>query len=493
MQNPAPSWNEAERSAALHSYGVLDTPREEEFDDLAQIAAEVCGTPIAVVNLVDTARQFFKAEVGLGVRETPLETSFCGQAILAEEMMIVPDATKDPRFDCNPLVTTDPGLRFYAGALLKTRDGLPIGTVCVLDYRPRDLDEHQIRTLRLLARQAMTQLELRKSLLERDRSLEISKRAEADFRAMSDDAPAILWVTDCTGRCTYLNRAWYAFSGQTKEEAEGFGWLDATHPDDKEKAGEIFLAANAERRAFSLEYRLRHRDGAYRWAIDSGSPRFDSSGNFLGYVGTVLDIDGLRKAERLQQVAMREMSHRMKNSLAMVQAITTQSIRHASSLEDAAASISSRISALSQAQDLLTRPDLSDSTVGEVVAKAMAPHDDGKGRVEASGSRIVLSSDQAVGLVLALHELATNAVKYGALSTPGGRVRISWGDTHGGFGFEWSESGGPVVAEPTRKGFGSRLLDRIVPSYFEGSAIRSFEPHGARYVLNGMIRQDVKA
>lgn len=163
---------EARRARALHGYDILDTPREAEFDDLARIAAEVCGTPIAVVNLVDTHRQFFKAEVGLGVRETPLETSFCGHAILSEDLMVVPDATKDPRFACNPLVTDEPGIRFYAGALLKTHDGLPIGTMCVLDYVPRNLDEAQLRTLSLLARQAMTQLEYRRAMAERDAATE---------------------------------------------------------------------------------------------------------------------------------------------------------------------------------------------------------------------------------------------------------------------------------------------------------------------------------
>ena len=112
----AGGWDEAGRSAVLRSYDILDTPRERDFDDLAALAASICETPIAVVNLVDTARQFFKAEVGLGVCGTPLETSFCGHAILAEDMMIVPDATKDARFDCNPLVTGEPKLRFYTPA-----------------------------------------------------------------------------------------------------------------------------------------------------------------------------------------------------------------------------------------------------------------------------------------------------------------------------------------------------------------------------------------
>jgi PAS domain S-box-containing protein len=168
MKDTDSSNREARRLEALRVYEVLDTPREAAFDEIAQLAAEICGTPIAVVNLIDEGRQFFKAEVGLGVRETPLETSFCAKAILEDDFLLVPDATVDPRFDRNPLVTGEPGLRFYAGALLKTPEGLPIGTLCVLDTAPKALTPLQQRTLRVLARQVMSQLDLRLSLRRRD-------------------------------------------------------------------------------------------------------------------------------------------------------------------------------------------------------------------------------------------------------------------------------------------------------------------------------------
>lgn len=156
--------NEAARLAALRGYGVLDTPVEAAFDDIVRIAAQVCGTPIAVVNLIDAGRQWFKAEIGLGVRETPLDTSICAHAILQPGLFEVPDLAEDPRFNCNPLVTGEPRLRFYAGALLQTPDGLPLGTVCALDIRPRRLDDEQKATLQALARQTMAQLELRRAL-----------------------------------------------------------------------------------------------------------------------------------------------------------------------------------------------------------------------------------------------------------------------------------------------------------------------------------------
>jgi signal transduction histidine kinase len=164
-----PAAAEARRLAALSSFGILDTAKEAAFEDIVRIASHVCQAPISVVNLIDADRQWFKAEVGLGVRETPLDSSLCAHAILEHDLLVIPDTTQDPRFAFNPLVTGEPGLRFYAGALLKTADGLPLGTVCVLDTKPRTLDEAQLDTLRRLARQVMTQLELGRMLRRSER------------------------------------------------------------------------------------------------------------------------------------------------------------------------------------------------------------------------------------------------------------------------------------------------------------------------------------
>jgi PAS domain S-box-containing protein len=127
------------------------------------------------------------------------------------------------------------------------------------------------------------------------------QESEARFRNMADHAPVMMWVTDQAGSCTYLNRAWYEFTGQSKAEAEGSGWLEATHPDDKEKAERLFREANEARAPFRLEYRLRRADGTYRWAIDAASPRFGEEGEHLGYVGSVIDIDERREIEDRQR------------------------------------------------------------------------------------------------------------------------------------------------------------------------------------------------
>jgi signal transduction histidine kinase len=169
-------FGEARRLAALHSYGILDTEPEAVFDDITRIASYICQTPMALISLVEDKRQWFKAEVGLGARETPIGSSICAHAIRQPALLEVPDTTRDARFANNPLVTGEPHLRFYAGAVMRSAEGLPLGTVCVLDTKPRQLTEAQREMLLLLARQAMAQLDLRRALqgaarIEHQRSL----------------------------------------------------------------------------------------------------------------------------------------------------------------------------------------------------------------------------------------------------------------------------------------------------------------------------------
>lgn len=155
---------QAQRLQSLYSYRVLDSPREKDFDDIVAFASKICETDISVVNLIDVDRQWFKAETGLGVRETPLATSICAHAILEQDFVEIGDTLLDPRMADNPLCQADGGLRFYAGALLVGADGLPIGTLCVLDSAPKTLTPLQRDALKVLARQVMAQLELRKAL-----------------------------------------------------------------------------------------------------------------------------------------------------------------------------------------------------------------------------------------------------------------------------------------------------------------------------------------
>jgi len=161
MDAPLPV-NETERLATLYGLNVLDSAPEKDFDDIVALAAAVCGVPMSLVSLIDTDRQWFKASVGTDLAETPRDLSFCAHAILGRDLLVVPDARLDPRFADNPAVTGECGVRFYAGAPLVTTDGYALGTLCVVDSRPRRLDVEQLQALRALARQVTSQLELRR-------------------------------------------------------------------------------------------------------------------------------------------------------------------------------------------------------------------------------------------------------------------------------------------------------------------------------------------
>src|SRR3954449_5739729 len=218
----APTWTEAQRLEALESYGILDTPPEPAFDDIAKLAALTCDAPMALVSLVGKERQWFKSGLGIGMQETPRSMSICASALGEKELLVVPDLARDPRFADNPLVTDPPHVRFYAGAVLRTPDGLPLGTVCVLDHEPRPhgLKEDQAFTLRVLARQVMTQMQLRRAIFEREKALseqedalEAIRESEERFRVIANSAPVPIWVTAASGPREFTNFAYQEFLG----------------------------------------------------------------------------------------------------------------------------------------------------------------------------------------------------------------------------------------------------------------------------------------
>ncbi len=215
--------------AALHRYDILDTPAEESFDLLTKLAAVLFGTPISLITLVDTERQFFKSSYGLERRETPREDAFCAHAILSNEVMVVNDAPADPRFAANPLVLGHPKIRFYAGAPLETHDGFHLGSLCVIDNQPRrDPEPTQIMALKALARQAVELLEFhrmkrqlmdaREALVVWSRELELS---EARFRAFVAHNPCLAFIIDEDGRVLYANSPCEQFWRMTPGQSIG--------------------------------------------------------------------------------------------------------------------------------------------------------------------------------------------------------------------------------------------------------------------------------
>ena len=199
----------------------------------------------------------------------------------------------------------------------------------------------------------------------------------------------------------------------------------------------------------------------------------------------------IRERERHEgelRLLNQELAHRMKNTLAMTQSIVTQSLRGSESIADAIATVTARIGALSKAQDILTGTLRTAAGFEEIVTAALAPHRDRNDRFVISGVPIHLTAQQALGLSLAIHELATNATKYGALSVSEGRIEVRWSvNEGGGFAFEWIETGGPPVTAPDRRGFGSRLTERIISAIFSGEGRMGFEPTGLTFRLSGRL------
>jgi PAS domain S-box-containing protein len=206
LELPGTGWSESDRLRAIEEYEILDTPREDEYQDMVKLAAQMCHAPMAMVSIVAKDRQWFKAEVGLEVRETPLAESICKYTIQQPGLLVIPDIAQDPRFLDHPLVIGENPVRFYAGAPLETPAGLPIGAMCILDNKPRELSEPEAFTLKALARQVMIQLELRRLLRVKSKSEDRLRASELSYRRLFEAAQDGILILDVeTGRIEDVN------------------------------------------------------------------------------------------------------------------------------------------------------------------------------------------------------------------------------------------------------------------------------------------------
>ncbi|WP_306131966.1 sensor histidine kinase [Roseivivax marinus] len=266
-------------------------------------------------------------------------------------------------------------------------------------------------------------------------------------------------------------------------------WLEEYIPEDHRALvrAEIRRAIGAKD-TYNIEHKVNRVDGTVGWALSRAVPLFDEYGDITSWMGAASDITDRKRSEELQQILNDELTHRMKNTFSMVQAIATQTLRQSSTLEEGRAAISARLSALARAQDILTGANFAVADIRVVVDAALTPHQDAEDRITVDGPPLELGSQQALGLSLAIHELATNAAKYGALSNSNGTVSISWHLDDGTLAFDWIEAAGPPVIEPATRGFGSRLIEDIVASYFDGAAHLAFRPSGLWFRLAGTPR-----
>lgn len=214
MSSDLASQSEVNRLAALRRYSILDTAAEAEFDEIARLAGQICGAPVALITLVDRGREWYKSQIGLGRREIPLEMSIGRHTILQKGLLVIPDLALDERFQDNPLVNDEPHLRFYAGAVLETEGGVPLGTLCVLDHQPRQLTSAQAEALGTLSRQVMARMELR---IARQRL----HASEERFTAFMTHSPAACWLADVEGRMQYVSPGFYPMFGIKELDVTG--------------------------------------------------------------------------------------------------------------------------------------------------------------------------------------------------------------------------------------------------------------------------------
>jgi PAS domain S-box-containing protein len=282
--------DETARIAALHQYGILDTPAEPKFDRITRLVSNICEAPIALITMVDSERQWFKSGVGLEATETPRDISFCAHAILQDTPLIVPDATTDDRFQNNPLVLGPPNIRTYLGAPLVSRDGYRIGTLCALYAEVTPINDIWKEHLTALAAIVVDELELRVALADAEAAASAAAESESRFRDIAEASGEWIWETDADHRFTYISDR-NASSLFPRSRLIGLKrWELPPFRNDRSQF-EVHRETLSRHEPFRrFEYDYVDNNGRRQYRQTSGNPVFDRDGNFKGYRGTTTDI-----------------------------------------------------------------------------------------------------------------------------------------------------------------------------------------------------------
>lgn len=327
------------------------------------------------------------------------------------------------------------------------------------------------------------------------------RQNEQRFRTLVTSIPDFVFQTLPDGTRRWSSPKWSDYTGMSEEESVGLGWLDAIHPEEREATLSAWTAAPVAGH-HQVEHRVRRgSDGAWRWHISRAcpiDPRTGAPASVLGsdgeeWVGVMSDVHDLRTLKERQDVLLAELQHRTRNLLAVVQSIATQTLHKSDTLASFDGEFSSRLRALSRVQALWARRDDREIDLRDLLVTELAAHGDDAAnseRVTLEGPAVLLPPDPALILGLGLHELATNAVKYGALAQPSGKLFIAWRlderDGHPVVALEWAERGVTLPPAPEggrRKGYGSELIERALPYQLGAGATLAFAADGVRCSL----------
>jgi two-component system CheB/CheR fusion protein len=319
------------------------------------------------------------------------------------------------------------------------------------------------------ARCPETTCETRGSSLKSISNLISVRQSEAWLLALVEGMPQMIWRSVEQGLWTWSSPQWARYTGQSSEESSQSGWLDTIHPDDKNVALAGWKNAHLAGE-FSAELRIRSQDGSYRWFQTRGKPVRDGAGSILEWIGTSTDVDDLRQLQSQQKVLVAELQHRTRNLIAVVHSVSMQTLERSGTLDDFRDRFEDRLSALSRVQGLLSTSEHEPITIRRLVEMELNALAEGQigHQVEAAGPDTIVRNSTAQTLALAVHELSTNALKYGALSTPHGRLSIRWHehvrDEHPWLHLNWRETGiEEKTISATTRGYGRILIEQALP------------------------------
>ena len=456
------------------AYGIESLEDDPELLAIIRFAAHLCQTEVALISWLDGDLQRFVARHGIAVRQTPRTLSFFARTMTKGDAAVVNDLSQDPDLAGHPLVTGTEHVRFYAGQPLISSEGAPLGALSVVDRKPRPegLTDLQREGLQLLAGAVMQRLRTHRLALAARRELDAS---EAYLHILADSIPAIAWSATPEGHFDYFNQRMVDFTGLPDDQSGS-----AFHPEDWKKASAKWQHSLRTGEIYEVEHRLCRHDGEYRWMISRALPVRDGDGRILRWYGTAVDIHDIYEASESRELLAQELSHRIKNIFAVIAGLVSLSARQHPEAKAFADELSATIRALGRAHEFVRPADgARRSNLRTLLEELFAPYGSGDGaRVKVSGDDLAISSRTATPLALVFHELATNAAKYGALATGGGRVTLKIADDGKHVKLVWRERGGKAVKKAPKDGFGSRLVEMSVNGQLGGSWERRFEDDG---------------
>lgn len=310
--------------------------------------------------------------------------------------------------------------------------------------------------------------------------------SEAKLEALTDAMPQMVWSTLPNGYHDYYNAQWYRFTGVPTGSTDGEAWNGMFHPEDQDRAWERWRKSLASGEPYEIEYRLRHHSGEYRWVLGRALPVRSGSGEIIRWIGTCTDIHEAKMTAERNELLSRELSHRIKNIFAVISGLVNLTGRRAGELRPLTNELLGRIAALGRAHEFArphsprSKPDLGQSSLLGLMNELLKPYD-ADGRIRIHGTDAVIDDKGATPIALVIHELATNAAKYGALSVPSGSLDVEVGQDHDFVTIVWTEAGGPRVAgEPTRQGFGTQLSELSVQRQLGGIILKQWRSEGLR-------------